>query len=279
MLFLLTPLREGRPRCFFRIRGIHYFYSRPCGRGDVDEGEPAAYIGSISTHAPAGGATEKIPAPAGGAVRFLLTPLREGRRLTLEQLEMRVHISTHAPAGGATFQSSGSCLRTTISTHAPAGGATLIAAAASGSSLFLLTPLREGRPRIRAFCLAIRTFLLTPLREGRRAVHPYPRRQILISTHAPAGGATVRFYRSRRARMISTHAPAGGATNPAVKLMRIMDDFYSRPCGRGDQCTPQSFLGAMIFLLTPLREGRRQPASPQCQGLRISTHAPAGGAT
>ena len=257
MLFLLTPLREGRPRCFFRIRGIHYFYSRPCGRGDVDEGEPAAYIGSISTHAPAGGATEKIPAPAGGAVRFLLTPLREGRRLTLEQLEMRVHISTHAPAGGATFQSSGSCLRTTISTHAPAGGATLIAAAASGSSLFLLTPLREGRPRIRAFCLAIRTFLLTPLREGRRAVHPYPRRQILISTHAPAGGAT----------------------NPAVKLMRIMDDFYSRPCGRGDQCTPQSFLGAMIFLLTPLREGRRQPASPQCQGLRISTHAPAGGAT
>ena len=190
-------------------------------------------------------------------MRFLLTPLREGRRLTLEQLEMRVHISTHAPAGGATFQSSGSCLRTTISTHAPAGGATLIAAAASGSSLFLLTPLREGR----------------------RAVHPYPRRQILISTHAPAGGATVRFYRSRRARMISTHAPAGGATNPAVKLMRIMDDFYSRPCGRGDQCTPQSFLGAMIFLLTPLREGRRQPASPQCQGLRISTHAPAGGAT
>ena len=33
----------------------------------------------ISTHAPAGGAT-KIPAPAGGAMRFLLTPLREGRR-------------------------------------------------------------------------------------------------------------------------------------------------------------------------------------------------------
>ena len=57
MLFLLTPLREGRPRCFFRIRGIHYFYSRPCGRGD--------YRRSI---------VHLIPRS------FLLTPLREGRR-------------------------------------------------------------------------------------------------------------------------------------------------------------------------------------------------------
>ena len=78
-LFLLTPLREGR-------RGSgrtgtdagNYFYSRPCGRGD-DPGParrpPAAYFYSrpcgrgdqvsaaswlaltISTHAPAGGAT------------------------------------------------------------------------------------------------------------------------------------------------------------------------------------------------------------------------------
>ena len=56
-------------------------------------------------------------------MRFLLTPLREGRRLTLEQLEMRVHISTHAPAGGAT-------------PPLPGGPTTYS---------FLLTPLREGR--------------------------------------------------------------------------------------------------------------------------------------
>ena len=79
MLFLLTPLREGRPRCFFRIRGIHYFYSRPCGRGDyrrsivhliprsflltpLREGRPAS--GTISVH----------------VSLFLLTPLREGRQ-------------------------------------------------------------------------------------------------------------------------------------------------------------------------------------------------------
>ena len=80
-----------------------YFYSRPCGRGDRSPELGASVDLSISTHAPAGGATisgivfyaeEKISthAPAGGATdtqerfpalleAFLLTPLREGRRL------------------------------------------------------------------------------------------------------------------------------------------------------------------------------------------------------
>ena len=82
MLFLLTPLREGRP-CLQRTAGGYalHFYSRPCGRGDpssnnstaersvflltpLREGRP---ISSISTACP--------------LFLFLLTPLREGRRL------------------------------------------------------------------------------------------------------------------------------------------------------------------------------------------------------
>ena len=77
-VFLLTPLREGRrPRPFF-IPAPMYFYSRPCGRGDVEldvlalslidfysrpcgRGDQCvhylAVTGLISTHAPAGGAT------------------------------------------------------------------------------------------------------------------------------------------------------------------------------------------------------------------------------
>ena len=55
-----------------------------------------------------------------------------------------------------------------------------------------------------------------------------------ISTHAPAGGATLLRLRNRQARHISTHAPAGGATTPAGLFLHIQE----------------------VFLLTPLREGR-----------------------
>ena len=55
--------------------------------------------------------------------------------------------------------------------------------------------------------------------------------------------------------------------------------FYSRPCGRGDRSgIPYEVLHS-LFLLTPLREGRLT-ASTSCSAAgRISTHAPAGGAT
>ena len=33
---------------------------------------------------------------------------------------------------------------------------------------------------------------------------------------------------------ISTHAPAGGATQPSIIHLPRNSNFYSRPCGRGD---------------------------------------------
>ena len=56
--FLLTPLREGRPAAEI----------------------PAYAPACISTHAPAGGATDVLPAKWDGDTVFLLTPLREGRQ-------------------------------------------------------------------------------------------------------------------------------------------------------------------------------------------------------
>ena len=57
-------------------------------------------------------------------------------------------------------------------------------------------------------------------------------------------------------------------------------NFYSRPCGRGDKysCAAVTSLSD-IFLLTPLREGRLFPQPRAPAAIRISTHAPAGGAT
>ena len=79
-----------------------------------------------------------------------------------------------------------------------------------------------------------------------------------ISTHAPAGGATLAADDGAAyGEFISTHAPAGGATHGRLLHHPRKQNFYSRPCGRGD----------------PSHMEGRLPSR------RISTHAPAGGAT
>ena len=78
IVFLLTPLREGRPGRMAWSARHRDFYSRPCGRGDQELLN--SYQNSIiSTHAPAGGATDLV-GHRFGVAQFLLTPLREGRR-------------------------------------------------------------------------------------------------------------------------------------------------------------------------------------------------------
>ena len=143
--FLLTPLREGRHKTTFCllvlsnfysrpcgrgdgvvlfdcVRRIDDFYSRPCGRGDGRRPRRSSANTSISTHAPAGGAT---------------------RALTPDNITDP--ISTHAPAGGATPGGQSSGRAVDISTHAPAGGATIAPQHPFCTGVFLLTPLREGR--------------------------------------------------------------------------------------------------------------------------------------
>ena len=55
------------------------FYSRPCGRGDLEQEGVTMEMKIISTHAPAGGATSLACSWSMSIILFLLTPLREGR--------------------------------------------------------------------------------------------------------------------------------------------------------------------------------------------------------
>ena len=122
--FLLTPLREGRRSpTYTRFGNSSHFYSRPCGRGDP--AGKAEYVGQV----------------------FLLTPLRERRR---------------------------SCSRCCSSTD----------------SHFYSRPCGRGDVARSSVAAMSFPFLLTPLREGRRASASTPRTPEMISTHAPAGGAT-----------------------------------------------------------------------------------------
>ena len=146
----------------------------------------------MSTHAPAGGATFIPPCFPQAFAHFYSRPCGRGdvRQKVLDVA--RFGISTHAPAGGATRRwaylpsrrprhfYSRPCGRGDISQTGPS---------ATGC-IFLLTPLREGRPSL----------------QGRVSTGGH------ISTHAPAGGATVRAILRHQANIISTHAPAGGAT-------------------------------------------------------------------
>ena len=72
----------GRGDCYIRCCGgfRRYFYSRPCGRGDFTHCENSPRRRDISTHAPAGGATKSQLVEMEKQHKFLLTPLREGRR-------------------------------------------------------------------------------------------------------------------------------------------------------------------------------------------------------
>ena len=257
------------------------FYSRPCGRGDF-KALPKNLDEIISTHAPAGGATEilsvsrfhglhfysrpcgrgdrPIPRRTRTGRRFLLTPLREGRREAAIKNRNIGYISTHAPAGGATGRGRPAAQGYQhISTHAPAGGATQSSRRCIFmKGIFLLTPLREGRHSCRASSYRVcRNFYSRPCGRGDPTRFSRPNSSSSISTHAPAGGATpVARVRWLNLRSISTHAPAGGATRACVIIF-----------------VP------VAFLLTPLREGRLHDPGADQDVRPISTHAPAGGAT
>ena len=144
-----------------------YFYSRPCGRGDVKSQRSPVQI---------------LP--------FLLTPLREGRLSVADVAALQNRISTHAPAGGATQQIhswhrsqihfySRPCGRGDVKLRLslmlklnfysrPCGrGDDTVTAAKLAQGEFLLTPLREGRQGENRIHFQLAKFLLTPLREGR----------------------------------------------------------------------------------------------------------------
>ena len=167
-----------------------YFYSRPCGRGD-----PYIYGEQLLVDV------------------FLLTPLREGRLLSFSTASAVSTISTHAPAGGATAH------RTS---------------ARSCGFHFYSRPCGRGDSARRAAATSSPAFLLTPLREGRH--NRIPNRMMVSYFYSrPCGRGDVRtFTRNHIIHVISTHAPAGGATPRAGKSVRCTPYFYSRPCGRGD---------------------------------------------
>ena len=165
---------------------------------------------------------------------------------------------------------------------------------------FYSRPCGRGDQLLQVNYMKVTDFYSRPCGRGDVFLFSIGYTKLSISTHAPAGGATTSLTTSTLRFSISTHAPAGGATEGHSLGLEGRQDFYSRPCGRGDMAAQNTPRTASLFLLTPLREGRRVSRSDrpalenfysrpcgrgdscgrrQRRRSRISTHAPAGGAT
>ena len=190
---------------------------------------------------------------------FLLTPLREGRRVSKLGRPASANFYSRPCGRGDSQHAPPVPPLVGISTHAPAGGATRLPHIYNTARrLFLLTPLREGRRETGGRNQQPgNQFLLTPLREGRLRDRAVVGHGALISTHAPAGGATRPHRRYERGYgQISTHAPAGGATESSA-VFSISEVFLLTPLREGRQRWYCVVTIQNVFLLTPLREGRR----------------------
>ena len=218
-------------------------------------------------------------APA-DTVTFLLTPLREGRRKRPTQNPYPSRfLLTPLREGRQSFLLIWSLPVVFLLTPLREGRRTL-EQLHTESKQFLLTPLREGRQlcadeRSAGICnfysrpcgrgdvlrqiklLRNCIFLLTPLREGRRTAPSLVAAQNINFYSRPCGRGDGHGNADLRGEGISTHAPAGGATSSSCASCSSVMVFLLTPLREGRRNNQRFVTLEDVFLLTPLREGRR----------------------
>ncbi|KAF1079584.1 MAG: hypothetical protein GQF41_4142 [Candidatus Rifleibacterium amylolyticum] len=240
--------RGGRDQNQRPNTGARLFQStRPRGARLAD-GE-SGILHLVSIHAPAGGATHQKyekqsecrfnPRARGGRDKFQRCQLHgfsfqstrpRGARPKKQLLLLCQCVSIHAPAGGATLSLTHPSRVTRFNPRAR-GGRDLICPVCGNALTFQSTRPRGARP---GFCADII--------------------RLLVSIHAPAGGAT------RKPQPDSE----GSSFNPRARGGRDLRHYGDR--------------NQILFQSTRPR-GARHPTIPKTHPLLVSIHAPAGGAT
>ena len=170
---------------------------------------------------------------------FYSRPCGRGDKLAASASRLRI-ISTHAPAGGATVGRGAVRIQLYNFYSRPCGrGDTAVSADEPSTAQFLLTPLREGRRMVYDNRNGHFNFYSRPCGRGdARALFWHGKYKYFYSR--PCGRGDVKMILESESKIIiSTHAPAGGATNLIIIMSSAFDYFYSRPCGRGDSNFPQ----------------------------------------
>ena len=175
---------------------------------------------------------------------FQSTPPQGGRHQGTPFSDLDREVSIHAPAGGATQGCApltygrgcfnprprrGGDTRCSRSDLLPwfrfnprprRGGDTVLASLAAAESRFQSTPPQGGRHT--AFVTVRAGVLLVSIHApagGATHTAASPRHAARVSIHAPAGGATDLLKASHCMQSVSIHAPAGGATPKSTAKM------------------------------------------------------------
>ena len=99
-------------------------------------------------------------------------------------------VSIHAPAWGATIVLTIGLIMVTVSIHAPAWGATTSQEVEHDLCEFQSMPPRGGQLASRVFCFLATMFQSMPPRGGQPCGPTCDLRNVEVSIHAPAWGAT-----------------------------------------------------------------------------------------
>ena len=194
--FLLTPLREGRQAVPVRLSEREDFYSRPCGRGDDPRICEVWHCPNFYSR-PCGRGDPARPFCGSCSADFYSRPCGRGDRCCDILLSRFVLYFYSRPCGRGDIRLAHIQPQDLHFYSRPCGRGDVPGLFFySRAYVFLLTPLREGRPAWSTNCTRTLSFLLTPLREGRLPTSQKNKFGILISTHAPAGGATAIFHKS-----------------------------------------------------------------------------------
>ena len=215
-LFQLTRPRGARPELIVIDDLGKGFNSR--AREGRDRPHPYAYRGrQVSTHAPARGATVRSYAPQEDEEVSTHAPARGATRRR-RRSRRRLKVSTHAPARGATIARAAEGPSSDVSTHAPARGATgRLRPCRAAAWKFQLTRPRGAR-RFWLASMASTQCFNSRAREGRDRGGPHRcRSSVGFNSRAREGRDLVALV-GEIAEIVSTHAPARGATRELLVI-------------------------------------------------------------
>ena len=189
-------------------------------------------------------------------------------------------VSIHAPARGATRGRVSAWLDIYVSIHAPARGATMLLICLSSAVIVSIhAPARGATWRQQESHHRSLLFQSTLPRGERRASILRQRRRWRVSIHAPARGATKSAIDLLLEQLVSIHAPARGATGSGEAAGLLGHSFNPRSRAGSDLNLRQTCCTSLQFQSTLPRGERLEVIGVGCEGLQVSIHAPARGAT
>ena len=181
----------------------------------------------VSIHAPARGATARLPLPSPPPRVSIHAPARGATARLRHRFYFSTRFNSRAREGRDLLRRSAVIVRA-VSIHAPARGATVVKAKKERKSKFQFTRPRGARRVASVGAGRSHGFQFTRPRGARHLAQVHISPYADVSIHAPARGATAFCSFCLACLAVSIHAPARGATPPPPPRRTRRNRFNSR---------------------------------------------------